>query len=85
MDVLQKKIAGKRIIVVGAGDSLEYHISFIKKNPKAVKIVADGAIQPLIKARIKPDIVVTDLDGPPSFLRKAERMGSVMVVTCTRR
>lgn len=80
MDVLQKKIAGKRIIVVGAGDSLEYHISFIKKNPKAVKIVADGAIQPLIKARIKPDIVVTDLDGPPSFLRKAERMGSVMVV-----
>ncbi len=80
--VLQKKIKGKNIIVVGAGPSLEDEkvLKYIKKNKKSVKIVADGAVQFLIENKVKPDIVVTDLDGNPAALQKAEKGGAVMVV-----
>ena len=79
--VLHKKIAGKRVLVIGAGPSLEKNIIFIKKNSrKFVKIVSDGAVQALIENNIKPDIVVTDLDGNQSFLQKAEKIGALMVV-----
>lgn len=80
--VLQKKIKGRNVIVVGAGKSLEDEraAKFIKKNKKSVKIAADGAVQFLIENKIKPDIVVTDLDGDPSYLNKAEKAGAIMVV-----
>ncbi|MBV9175880.1 MAG: DUF115 domain-containing protein [Nitrososphaeraceae archaeon] len=78
--VLQKKIAGKSVMVIGSGPGLEKNIKFIKRNTKFVKIVANGAVQALIEKNIKPNIVVTDLDGNPSFLQKAEKMGSTMVV-----
>ncbi|AFU60034.1 hypothetical protein Ngar_c31180 [Candidatus Nitrososphaera gargensis Ga9.2] len=80
--VLQKKIKGKNIIVVGAGPSLEDEktLKFIKKNKKSVKIAADGAVQFLIENKIKPDIVVTDLDGDAASLQKAEKGGAIMVV-----
>ena len=67
-------------MVIGAGPSLEQNIIFIKKNRKFVKIVSDGAVQALIENNIKPDIVVTDLDGNQSFLQKAEKIGALMVV-----
>jgi uncharacterized Rossmann fold enzyme len=67
-------------MVIGAGDSLIQNIKFVKKNRKFVKIVADGATKALIENHIKPDIVVTDLDGDISFLRKAERVGAIIVV-----
>lgn len=81
--VLQKKIKGKNVLVIGAGSSLEDEstVKFVKKNSKKfVKIAADGAVQFLIENKIKPDIVCTDLDGNPVFLQKAEKMGAVMVV-----
>ncbi len=78
--VLQRKIARRHVMAIGAGDSLISNIKFIKKNRKFVKIVADGATQALIENRITPDIVVTDLDGDALFLRKAERAGAIMVV-----
>ena len=78
--VLQRKIAGKQVLAVGAGDGLIADIEFIKKSRKFVKIVADGATQFLLENHIKPDIVVTDLDGDPFFLRKAERAGAILIV-----
>jgi uncharacterized Rossmann fold enzyme len=80
--VLQRKIKGKRVIVVGAGTSLEDEgaLKYIKKNKKFVKIAADGAVQFLIENKVRPDIVVTDLDGNPAFLQKAEKMGATIVV-----
>jgi hypothetical protein len=77
---LQKKIAGKDVLVIGAGPSLVDNIAYIKKNRKFVKVVADGAVEALITNNIKPDIVVTDLDGNPAFLKKAEKLGAIMVV-----
>src|ERR671929_1509577 len=67
-------------MVIAAGPSLEKNIEFIEMNANFVNIVANGAAQALIERNIKPNIVVTDLDGNPSFLQKAEKMGSTMVV-----
>lgn len=80
LKMLQRKIAGRHVMVIGAGDSLIQNIKFVKKNRKFVKIVADGATKALIENHIKPDVVVTDLDGDASFLRKAERVGAIIVV-----
>ena len=78
--VLKKKITGKQVMVIGAGPSLDNNIKFIKKDRKFVKIAADGAVQALIENNIKPDIVVTDLDGNLDFLQKADKIGAIMVV-----
>lgn len=80
--VLQKKIKGKNVIVIGAGPSLEDEksLKYIKKNKNSVKIAADSAVEFLIENKVKPDIVVTDLDGNPAALQKAEKGGAVMVV-----
>lgn len=80
LKVLQRKIVRRHVMVIGAGDSLIQNVKFVKKNRKFVKIVADGATKALIENHIKPDIVVTDLDGDISFLRKAERVGAIIVV-----
>jgi uncharacterized Rossmann fold enzyme len=80
LTLLHKKIAGKNVLVIGAGPSLEKNIIFIKSSHKFIKIVSDGAVQALIENNIKPDIVVTDLDGNQSFLQKAEKKGTLMVV-----
>lgn len=80
LKVLQRKIVRRHVMVIGAGDSLIQNIKFVKKNRKFVKIVADGATKALIENHINPDIVVTDLDGDISFLRKAERVGAIIIV-----
>jgi 2-amino-4-hydroxy-6-hydroxymethyldihydropteridine diphosphokinase len=77
---IQKKIQGKHVFVIGAGPSLEKNIEFIKKNKKYIKIAADGVVEILLKSKIKPDIVVSDLDGNPKYLRMAEKMGAIMVI-----
>jgi uncharacterized Rossmann fold enzyme len=78
--ILRRKIEGKQVVVIGAGKSLENNIVFLKKSKKSVKIVADGAVQALIERKIRPDIVVTDLDGNLQSLFEAERNGAIMVV-----
>src|SRR5690606_22081141 len=82
LKVLEKKIKGKNVIVVGAGPSLEdgKTLKFIKKNKTSVKIAADGAVQFLIENKIKPDIVVTVHDGNTAALQKAKKGGAIMVV-----
>lgn len=77
---LEKRIKGKDVFVIGAGPSLEDDIDFIKKDKRHVKVVSDGAVEPLIANKIKPDVVVSDLDGNPTFLKKAERLGAIMVI-----
>jgi uncharacterized Rossmann fold enzyme len=77
---IQKKIQGKHVLVIGAGPSLEKNIEFIKKNKKYIKIAADGVVEILLNSKIKPDIVVSDLDGNPKYLRMAEKMGAIMVI-----
>jgi len=80
--ILERKIKGKNVIVIGAGSGLEDEraTKYIKKNKGFVTIAADGAVQFLLENKIKPDIVVTDLDGDPASLQKAEKSGATMVV-----
>ncbi|HET9612855.1 MAG: 6-hydroxymethylpterin diphosphokinase MptE-like protein [Nitrososphaeraceae archaeon] len=80
LKMLRKKIHGKRVMVIGAGVNLEASIPYIRKNRNCTKIVANGAVQAVLEHRIKPDVVVTDLDGNQLFLKKADKLGAIMVV-----
>jgi len=73
-------IGNKPVFVVGAGPSLPSSISILKKHKKITKIVADGAARAIIENGLKPDIVVTDLDGDIKTLKKAGRTNTIMVV-----
>jgi len=73
-------IENKPVIVVGAGPSLPSCISILKKYKKITKIVADGAVRAIIENGLKPDIVVTDLDGDIKSLKKVGRTNTLMVV-----
>ena len=73
-------IENKPVFVVGAGPSLPSCISILKKYKKITKIVADGAVRAIIENGLKPDIVVTDLDGDIKSLKKVGRTNTLMVV-----
>jgi hypothetical protein len=77
---LEKKIRNQTVFVVGAGSSLVSSIPILKKYKNITKIVADGATRALIENKIRSDVVVTDLDGDPEFLKKASKGGAIMVV-----
>jgi hypothetical protein len=80
LDHVKKLVNGKNVLVVGAGPSLEESVPVIKSLKSFVIIAADGASEALIENGIKPDMVVTDLDGNHEYLLKADKIGSVMVV-----
>tara|TARA_B100000676_G_scaffold82177_1_gene82179 strand:+ start:398 stop:1135 length:738 start_codon:yes stop_codon:yes gene_type:complete len=73
---LQDIIRGKTIFVIGAGPSLTKSLKYIKKSKNVVKIVADGAVKALLEKNIKPDILVTDLDGD---LESIEKIGKTKI------
>lgn len=73
-------IENRAVFVVGAGPSLPSCISILKKYKKITKIVADGATKAIIENNLKPDIVVTDLDGDVKSLKKVGRTNTLMVV-----
>ena len=73
---LQNIISGKTIFVIGAGPSLTKSLKHIKNSENVVKIVADGAVKALIEKNIKPDILVTDLDGD---LESIEKIGKTKI------
>mgnify|MGYP001375630637 CR=1 FL=1 len=63
-------IKGKTIFVIGAGPSLSQSLKHIKKSKNITKIVADGAVRALLEKNIRPDILVTDLDGDIESIKK---------------
>lgn len=77
---LEKQIKNQTVFVVGAGTSLVSSIRVLKKYKNITKIVADGATTALIQNQIRPNIVVTDLDGDFRFLKKADKSNAIMVV-----
>jgi 2-amino-4-hydroxy-6-hydroxymethyldihydropteridine diphosphokinase len=81
IDKLNDLIAGKEIIIFGAGPSLESSIIKHKKMfADTLKIAADGATTALLKYEILPDIIVTDLDGKVPDQVKANLYGSIVVI-----
>ena len=72
----QNMIQGKTVLIVGAGPSLTKSLKYIKKSKDVTKIVADGAVRALLEKNIKPDILVTDLDGD---LKSIEKIGKTKI------
>ena len=76
----KNKIFGKTIFVIGAGPSLDGAVTVMKKYENVTKIVADGAVQALINHKIRPDILVTDLDGDIKSIKKIARTNIPIIV-----
>jgi hypothetical protein len=73
------KVAGHKVVVCGNAPSLDRELEGLQKRD-AIFIAADGATVVLLRHRIVPDIVVTDLDGPFPAIIEANLKGSIMVV-----
>ena len=72
----QNMIQGKTVFIIGAGPSLTKSLKYIKKSKNVTKIVADGAVRALLEKNIKPNILVTDLDGD---LKSIEKIGKTRI------
>ena len=72
----QNMIQGKTVFIIGAGPSLTKSLKYIKKSKDVTKIVADGAVRALLEKNIKPNILVTDLDGD---LKSIEKIGKTRI------
>ena len=77
---LRDIIDGKTIFIIGAGPSLSKSLRYIKKCKNVTKIVADGAVRALLEKNIKPDILVTDLDGDLDSIKKIGQSDIPIVV-----
>ena len=77
---LQDIIEGKTVFIIGAGPSLSKSLTYVKKCKNVTKIVADGAVRALLEKSIKPDILVTDLDGDLDSIRKIGKMKIPIIV-----
>jgi uncharacterized Rossmann fold enzyme len=73
-------IEGKTVFVIGSGPSLSTAIPRLRKYKKSIKIAADSALKVLIENEIIPDIIITDLDGDESMLKKIAKTKSIFVV-----
>lgn len=82
-EVLERRIRGGVVMVLGRGPSLEEaipHLKALKPHPKLTLIAADGATTPLLREGVMPDVIVTDLDGRIQDLLEASRRGAVAVI-----
>ena len=77
---IKKLINNQIVVVIGSGPSLSYAIPKLKEIKKTVTIVADSALKPIVESGIKPDIVVTDLDGDEKILKKIGKTNAIFVV-----
>ncbi len=79
LESLTRLIYDRDVVIFGAGPSLEVFKDYDML--KGLTLIAcDGASQALLANGIKPDIVVTDLDGDQDSLLEASRLGAIMVV-----
>lgn len=83
--VLYNLIRGKNAFVFGAGPSLQSGVHefnrriYHKYRDEIVLISADAATHILVENGIRPDIIVTDLDGDPNALITSSQHGAIMV------
>lgn len=78
---IESLIKNRCVFVFGSGPSLEETIhTYKEKIDDSIKITADGATSLLLENNIKPDIIVTDLDGCISDQVDANGEGSIAVI-----
>ncbi len=79
LKVVDVILSGKSVFVIGSGPSISLAIPVLKKFPDVPKIAADSVIDFLLKNKIIPDIVVTDLDANEKSLKKISN-NAIMIV-----
>ena len=83
---LKSQIFGKNVVICGNAPALKKDlVGYLnEENQKNIWMAADGAAVVLLKQKIIPDIIVTDLDGKnPNDAEteiKAAEMGSLLVI-----
>ena len=73
---LERRIRGKNVTVCGNGPNLAAELDRIR----GTVIAADGAANRLFAEGIRPDAIVTDLDGATEAFVEMNRAGTVIVV-----
>lgn len=76
---LNKKI-NNTAYIFGNSPQLKEEINKIDINKNPTKIVADSATKTVLNEKIKPDIVVTDLDGDIKSIKEAKKQESIIIV-----
>jgi len=76
----QNMIRDKTVFIIGAGPSLSKSLKYVRKSKNVTKIVADGSVRALLEKNIKPDILVTDLDGDLESIKKIGRTKIPIIV-----
>jgi uncharacterized Rossmann fold enzyme len=77
-DDLRPMIRGQHVFVFGDGPSLEEDIA--RFDFRSLKVAADGATTKLLDRGIRPDIIVTDLDGQVEDQVEANKEGAVVII-----
>ena len=83
--LIEGMILNRNVIVFGAGPSLDPTLDLLEEaRPSLLKgsvlIAADGAAQALIERGLRPDVIVSDLDGGEVALMKAAETGAVIAI-----
>lgn len=81
--ILEQKISDRKIVICGAGPSLEFHVQKLKERSDyqdLVFVAADGAVSLLIDQNCPCDIIVTDLDGDYNHIKQATQNGALTIV-----
>jgi uncharacterized Rossmann fold enzyme len=76
-------VKDKNVVVCGAGPSLPRNLEAAVKTgllAGSVLVAADGATTALLNRRLRPDLVVSDLDGKLPDIVRAQRKGAIVVV-----
>jgi len=76
---LKKTISGKTVFVIGSGPSLGSALPILKKYKDTVKICADTALDVLVRNDIRPQIIITDLDGNLDLIKKLSKTSVIVV------
>jgi len=80
-DELMGILKGEDVFICGKGPYLHKKIESYKEDLKdGIVLAADGATSTLLEKGIKPDVIVSDLDGFVPDQVKANREGSIVVV-----
>jgi len=74
--ILRDILAGEDVSICGAAETLEQEIASIA----GVVVAADEATSLLIRHDIRPDVIVTDLDGAVDDQIAASRQGTVTAI-----
>jgi len=78
---LESMIFGRTVFIFGAHESIESGIEMvISKGLEGVFLAADGACSPMRSLGLKPDLIISDLDGNLEDLLFWNRNGVPMVV-----